>query len=323
MEGLTSAKYQKATVAVLICCLLVISIDSTLLSGNHKAMIAGRPEPYAFISQYVQSDSLNFSSDDEFITWANLNGFDGDGSYYYPFYITGLDVTGISVPSLKLSNITNTHFIFDDCIFRSYEWYGAIDLSNMSSGVFTNCFVYGAVLLNDTAYCDIVESYIYEGVYIDDTIDSVFASNWFDVGDVYVISIHITSTNVSFYDNIFLGELSLIYCTDCYIVENSFYASVHDDGITNVWDSNRYSDYNGVGVYLIPGVAGSIDSNPGILSSETPTTWFPGWTSSPLPTSGNGDFNSTIPFDFFLLGAISFEIGVVVMILLMRRKPDQ
>ena len=159
--------------------------------------------------------------------------------------------------------------------------------------------------------------------YAVDAIDVIFVKNWFDGGDVNVMSIDTISMNVSFYDNIFLGELHLWYCTYCYIIENSFYGPVNDDGINNVWDSNRYSDYVGVGAYSIPGIAGSIDSNPSILSSEPPTSWFPGWTSSPLLATLDGDFNSTLPFDLFLFGVISFEVGVVIVILFMRKKTNQ
>ncbi|MHA2210356.1 MAG: hypothetical protein ACXABV_14430 [Candidatus Thorarchaeota archaeon] len=324
-EGQSSTIYRKLVAVLIFYCLFIIAIYPVYAPRYPDEYVERtNPNPLAFTSQYNNIDSLSFGSDNEFRTWAALSGFGGDGSFDNPLYITKLNVTGLSEPSLKLSNITNTWFVFEDCIFQTHLWYGALDLTNVTKGFFSDCMVFGAVLLNSTAFSVIMHSYISDGVYIEDAFDTFVADNWFDVNaNVYVISIYFTSTNVSFYENTFLGEFYLFDCNYCNIVNNRFFNSVVDDGSINYWDSNGYADYDGFGPYIIPGSADSVDLNPYPLETDTtpipPTTTPPIGTISPTTTTA---ISGSIE-DYILIGVICFEIGVVIMIVMMRRKVTQ
>jgi hypothetical protein len=322
-EGLSTTYYRKFVVA-LIFCYIITSISTAYAPQDQHEDVEAIDSP-KFTSQYNDSGALNFSSDEDFQSWASLNSFEGDGSFNNPLYITGLNVTGLSEPSLKLSNITRTWFIFEDCIFQTHLWYAALDLRNVTKGFFTDCTVFGAVLLNGTAYSAIMHSFITDAVYVEDALDTIFADNWFDENaNVYVLSIYITTTNVSFVENTFLGELYLFDCTNCNIVYNFFLNSVADDGFANTWDSNRYVDYDGFGPYNVPGSAESIDFNPYTFETDPPTGPPPTTTSiettSPNPTPTVPSINAV---DYVLFGIICFEIGIVIMIVTMKRRHTQ
>jgi hypothetical protein len=240
--------------------------------------------PPSITSQYNSTGPLSFSSDDELGDWAILNGFEGDGSYDSPFLITGLNVTSISEPSLRLSNITDTWFFFENCIFQSHLWYETLDISNTTSSFFSRCTVYGAVILNDTEFSVISDTHISEALYVVDSPDTAIIGSWFGVNSqTYVMSIDIISTNVSFYENTFFGEFALIDCGHCSIIANSFFDSVYDDGFSNYWNANRYAEYDGSDPFIIPGSAESIDFNPESPETIPPTT-MPPFISTPTPT---------------------------------------
>ena len=276
-------------------------------------------------SQYTDISSLSFNSDGEFEAWANLNAFSGDGSYETPYYFKRLNITGVSEPSLSLTNIRDTWFIFDDCVFVIHQWFSALELVNVTKGHFTNCFIHGAVLHNHSEFNVIMRSYISGEVYAEDSLHTGFYHNSFLAdASVSVMSLSRLSTNVSFYDNNFLSDLDLYYCTECNVVNNRFFSSVSDNGYANNWDGNSYADYSGIGPYIIQGSAGSIDSNPATL--ETSTIVWPGTTTtstSGIVTSTTTSSQTDNPDDDVFLGIIGIELVVVILLIDFRRQRGQ
>ncbi|MFX1261613.1 MAG: hypothetical protein ACFFAZ_05965 [Promethearchaeota archaeon] len=314
-EGVFSKHFQRLALALVFYTLLFISAGSAYTPHDFAVDLARSDLP-AITTQYTDMGSLSFSSDEDLREWANLNGFEGDGSSQNPLFIYDLNVTGLSEPSLRLSNITRTWFIFEHCMFQTHIWYGSLELTNVTNGLFTNCAVFGQVLLNNVSFDVIMDSYFADGVYIDDTMDCALIGNWFDEDShVDVNSIYIISTNVSFYENTFLGALNLLNCTGCYVISNLFFDSIVDDGVSNTWDNNRYWNYNGIGVYIIPGIAESVDSSP--LSLETITTPLPPTFIPITPTTTTSNVDNTV--DYVLFGITCFEITVVIVIVIIRR----
>jgi hypothetical protein len=141
--------------------------------------------------------------------------------------------------------------------------------------------------------------------------DSVFYGNVFEE-DAHVIvdSMVSSSSNVSFYDNMFFGEFHLMDVTSCFVIANIFQGLVFDDGSDNYWDENDYFDYDGTGPYEVPGLAGSMDINP--IGRQ-------GTTSVPFPSPPNGGIDLTP----LLIEIIFLELVVIALILVVRRRSMQ
>jgi hypothetical protein len=320
-EGQSSTQYWKLAIVLASCYLFIISISSAFAPQDQ--FIDTEPAKIPTItSQYNSTGPLRFSSDEELKDWANMNGFEGDGSYASPLIITWLNVTSVSEPSLMLSNIRDTWFYFENCIFQSHLWYETLYISNISRGVFHLCTVYGALILNETEFSVIIGSSITEALYVVESLDTAILSSWFGANSQTHV---MRSNNVSFYENTFFGQFDIFDSGFCYIVENYFFNSVQDDGFENYWNSNRYAEYDGTGPYVIPGSAESMDFDPGINETYPPTTLPPLTTISPVETTtppGNGTFGFN-PMDLVLVAVTAFEAGVVIMIVTMRRRRTQ
>ena len=120
------------------------------------------------------------------------------------------------------------------------------------------------------------------------------------------------------------NELFGVYCApETY--ENQMYLNVfanndgpnaNDDGSGNYWNTtgfgNYWSNYNGTGVYYIPGTAGSIDYHPSEYNETVPSTTD---TSSTSPTGIGGG-----PFDPIVILVAGIGIVIVLVIVLQYRK---
>ncbi|MFW9887963.1 MAG: hypothetical protein ACFFER_07265 [Candidatus Thorarchaeota archaeon] len=317
-------RHRKLSASLFLCCIFIVSASSVYAPQSRDNKMVS-PDLASITSQYTNISSLSFNSGGEFEAWANLIAFSGDGSFETPYYFKRLNITGMLEPGLKLSNIRSTWFIFDDCIFQTHLWYNAVEIKNVTKGVFNNCVIYGAISHNNSDFNVIMRSYIFGDVYIDDSLHTGFYHNTFDVdAPVFVMSLFRTSTNVSFYDNNFLSNLELFGCTECNVVNNRFLGSVSDYGYANNWDGNSYSDYDGIGPYIIQGTAGSTDSNPAFL--ETSTITWPGTTTT--STSGLTTTTTTRSFtdnssNDVLIGIIGIELIVVILLINVRKQSGQ
>ncbi len=103
--------------------------------------------------------------------------------------------------------------------------------------------------------------------------------------------------------------------------DNTFYLNrfvdneenAHDNGDFNSWDDgislgNYWSNYNGTGTYLIPGVAGSVDNYPLVWEPVEPT-------STTTTTSVPGDTMLTI-----LLSGAGIAVVIIVIIVVLRKR---
>ncbi|MFW9802038.1 MAG: hypothetical protein ACFFFC_05270 [Candidatus Thorarchaeota archaeon] len=311
-------------VALLFCCIILFSASSVYAPQTQDNSETSTDLP-SITSQYNNIDPVSIDSDNALQAFASQFALSGDGSFETPYYFTRLNITGLSGPTLQVSNIRHTWFTFDDCMFQTDPSHIALEIFNVTKGHFANCFVSGAIYHNDSDFNVIMRSYIRGAVYIEDSLHTGLYHNTFAVDSpVFVMSFSILSTNVSFYDSNFLSELDLLDCTECYVMNNRFFTSVRDNGYANTWDGNSYVDYVGVGPYLILGTAGSIDDNPSAL--ETSTIIWPGSTTtstSGIRTTTTASSLTDNPFDDVLLGMIGIEIVVVILIVNIRKQSGQ
>ncbi|MFW9847269.1 MAG: hypothetical protein ACFFD6_11000, partial [Candidatus Thorarchaeota archaeon] len=89
-----------------------------------------------------------------------------------------------------------------------------------------------------------------------------------------------------------------------------FFGDVYDYGVDNLWESNFYYDYDGSGVYMIPGSAGSMDQDP--IGMSIPATTSTSSTSAAPVSNGN-------LIDLVLGGIIAIEMLVILVIVNARK----
>ncbi|MDH4214229.1 MAG: right-handed parallel beta-helix repeat-containing protein [Candidatus Thorarchaeota archaeon] len=148
---------------------------------------------------------------------------------------------GISISRGENCNIEENTISESKHQSRSISLYEVIDSSLYHNLVFNNTF--DGVLLRNVDYCNITYNEIHEngrvGIRVDEncTMNRFFGNVLFDNAD----------------------------------------SNALDDGLSNQWDDgisigNTWGDYNGIGVYVVPGSAGSVDHYPtGITSSSNGT----------------------------------------------------
>jgi hypothetical protein len=305
----------------------------------HGGSAAAQILPASYL--YDKIGPLNLSSDAELRNWASISGFSGVGTYESPIFITELNITSLSGTSLKLSNITDTWFTFFDCIFIAQTLYRALEIYNVSHALFESCNVNGVAFLNSSRNSLMFDTYFAEALLVNNCTDITFYTSFFDIGTVVTVGSAFYdsySLNVSFVENTFNASLRLFECHSSYILFNSFFSSVYDEGLDNYWDRNFYFDYDGVGPYLIPGIAGSVDQYPqgrSTTSIDTTTTTEAIIistpivdTSTPPPPSTPSQYNGTplVPFHLepmFYVIIIVIELGIIFIILTSRRQPIQ
>ncbi|MFW9835476.1 MAG: right-handed parallel beta-helix repeat-containing protein, partial [Candidatus Thorarchaeota archaeon] len=107
-----------------------------------------------------------------------------------------------------------------------------------------------------------------------------------------------------------------------------------DNGEDNRWDDgfigNAWQDWTGVGVYNVPGLAGSVDNHPWIFGSEPPvrplpepTTTFPTTTTPTSPTTTTGPSPGEGWFGvlgLLAISGVSAFMGVIVTLIVVKRR---
>ncbi len=116
---------------------------------------------------------------------------------------------------------------------------------------------YTGISTGDLSDCSVLRNNVtqsYYGITVYSTNSSIFSHNVLTNNTIGLL-IASTSSQNTIADNI-LGDNTK--------------ANAKDDGLSNSWDSNWYSDYIGVGAYTIPGSANSVDTSPLPLTLHLP-----------------------------------------------------
>jgi parallel beta-helix repeat protein len=119
------------------------------------------------------------------------------------------------------------------------------------------------------------------------------------------------------------------YNHDYFLIGNSLgdniLGNALDNGLNNLWDDgfigNAWLDWSGEGVYLVPGLAGSIDNHPWLFGGDPPER--PPITTT-TTTSGETSGTTTpdsIPLEIIAIGvAIPLVVVVLVVVMIKRRQ---
>jgi parallel beta-helix repeat protein len=230
--------------------------------------------------------------------------FEGEGTEDAPFIIEGLQVT-IRGYGIRIRD-TDAHFIIRDSEFegRSSGWGGtAIYISKAANGVIENCNFYN----------------MYRGVALHKSENILIQNNVIDSVRIGIRTKHSTTIQISNNEitGTNWSALYFAYSSDCTVTDNAIYENkglgifLYDSGSfnifgnylganewgnakdiagectsldTNLWDDdvslgNEWDDYEGTGVYPIPGNRDSVDRYP--IGSTPPDTTAPEWNHAP------------------------------------------
>ncbi|MHA2140303.1 MAG: right-handed parallel beta-helix repeat-containing protein [Candidatus Thorarchaeota archaeon] len=228
--------------------------------------------------------------------------FAGEGTEDDPFIIEGL-VFQVRGYGIRIRN-TDAHFIIRDCVFEAPFGKGgtAIYLSKVANGIIENSEISN---MNRGVAIHKSENIVIQGL----EIDSVRVG----IRIKHSAKIQISNNRIS---NARFVALYIAYSNDCTVIDNTIsnndgigvllydssacilygnYLASNDGGNardiigeyteagTNMWDDgvsfgNEWGDYEGTGVYLIPGNRGSVDRYP--IGSQIDTI-APEWNSEP------------------------------------------
>ncbi|MFX1261984.1 MAG: nitrous oxide reductase family maturation protein NosD [Promethearchaeota archaeon] len=230
--------------------------------------------------------------------------FEGEGTFEAPYIIEGLQIT-VRGYGIRIRD-TTSYFIIQDCEFEGTHrgWGGTgIYFSRVENGVVENC---AFTKMN-------------RGIEIQKSEYNVIQENEFNSVRTGVRIRHSSSIQVSnneIANTRWIG-LYIAYSYDCIAIDNmivnnwglgvflydsgscTFFGNYFEDNgwgnakdvsgeltasDTNLWDNgvslgNNWDDYEGTGVYLIPGDRGSIDRFP--VGSDSDTT-APEWETVPM-----------------------------------------
>ena len=183
-----------------------------------------------------------------------------------------------------------------------------------------------------TSYCYFKQNsvrYSTDGFFLHDSSNCTLVENVFSENEHYGLHIYsssdcIMTRNIA-YDNQY-GIHVDTGCTDniFYLnrIRNNLAYDGYDNGLSNRWDNgtqgNYWGSYDGNGIYLIPGSAGSIDHYPYLFATSStsmkPTSTNTNSRSTVVSTSANSINSSTTPNQ---IPGIPIEIVVVTFAVLM------
>jgi parallel beta-helix repeat protein len=241
----------------------------------------------------------------------NKYDFDGEGTEDDPFIIEGLQIS-VRGYGIRIRG-TDAHFIIRDCEFEGLSPWGstAIYISKAKNGVIENSFF----------------TTLHRGVAIHKSENIRLQNNEFNSVRIGVRIKHSTMIQISNNEITSTKWCALYfsYSFDCTVTDNTIYDNeglgimLYDSGsftlfgnylgtnewgnakditgeltvsYTNLWDDdvsvgNEWDDYEGTGVYPIPGDRGSIDRYPNGYQSDTIA---PEWSIAPADqTIESGD----------------------------------
>jgi parallel beta-helix repeat protein len=230
--------------------------------------------------------------------------FEGEGTLDDPFIIEGLQLT-VRGYGIRIRG-TTSYFIIRDCEFEGYNqgWGGtAIYFSRVENGVVENCAFTNmnrALVIHKSENIVIQENEfnsLMTGVRIKHSSSIQVSNNeiannqW--IGLYIAYSYDCIATENMIVNNKGLGVM-LYDSGSCTLFGNYFEANEWGNAAdvsgeltasdTNLWDDdvglgNDWDDYEGTGVYLIPGDRGSVDRYP--IGSSPIDTIAPVWNHAP------------------------------------------
>lgn len=212
---------------------------------------------------------------------------------------------------IELYNDENTTIARNVFQASGVRCWGSTNCSIIDNNIKGNAAVQGiGIHLSSSNNCTIKENTLFE-------LYTGFVSD-FGSSNVTIFNNHI-------HDNQWFGIELRETCEGFRIYNNSFWyndlANAIDNGILNYWDDgvsigNQWDDYNGTGVYAIPGSAGSVDHFPRADPYHTRTITIITTTTSTTP----GGTTTNDPMLLLILGISGVGAVVVVITIFIKKR---
>ncbi len=254
---------------------------------------------------YTSHDPIVINNNTDFVT----QSWPGDGSFGNPYMISGLNITTDDI-CISIHD-TDAFFFIHDCFLSTGALGKGLEFVNVSNGeVELTDFVggtYGATLeethnvtieaatfreirigisIGQSTHAYIGGSMFYCkicGIQLSYTTNTSISGNFITRCESEGIFLHVTANNSIGY-NIFTGNyIGLFLHTNAHMNQiyanyfgNNNHSNAWDDSIDNSWNTttlgNTWSDFDGTGVYMVPGGAGAIDYLPTVAENELSLT---------------------------------------------------
>ncbi|MFW9850480.1 MAG: right-handed parallel beta-helix repeat-containing protein [Candidatus Thorarchaeota archaeon] len=261
------------TVSLVIISMLLFIPGMVLIGHQNLPPEIGEPVREFVMSQYITHSSISINNDTEF----QNEGFSGSGTSEDPFIIENIFFNSTFFNAVDIVN-TRAYFIIRGCKILA-EGMG-IYLFNVSNGLIEDCIIQGNgsgiyvdnstnMIIDD---CEFLLSYI--GIEEYGSSNSTIRDSKFHHNDwgIYLESTYDTRIqSCTIYSN--LRGIQLDEETyNITVFSNSLcwngnhvggflqtHDNARDQSENNTWTSNRWSDYVGTGVYILPGGTGTQD----------------------------------------------------------------
>ena len=253
-------------------------MSGSSIPNSDTGLFVSTKFPSFLASEY--NSSIEVLSDADFVS----QEWPGSGTESSPYLISNLRFSYPDQEPIIIAN-TRAHFVVRNCVFEKqgmpplYGSVNAISIFNASNGIIRDCTISTtgvAIGVSNSSEMMILNNQVRDteqGFNLESLERSVICNNSLNSGYVGfhtdgLISCNITrNTIVETEWGIVLGE----FCVNNSISLNRIgwceeYA--HDYGSGNMWDSNSWSNWNGVGPYIISGTAGSIDESPSLFDED-------------------------------------------------------
>jgi parallel beta-helix repeat protein len=258
------------------------------------------------LDNYTIHAPILIDSNDDFVTL----GCEGNGLITSPYIIDGLNITQTGMNAAIKIQYTTAYFVVNCCLILS-EYIG-IHLDHVGNGtgfVINNTCISstgdgGGIGLSSSSGCSIISnecSNFMQGIHFNHGSNNIVFGNLINSNNYQGINIRYSDSNIITFNTIqdseqhglvFVGTASSNHVSHNIFINNSkveYYtidgertgtisSQGYDEGSNNKWyddtvqEGNRWSDYDGRGIYTIDGPANSEDLYPiEITSNESDT----------------------------------------------------
>ena len=287
-------------VSLLCIPLLPIVIPNMSSIDGVGSNIAFHPQQTSLPS-YTSHDPIVINNNTDFAT----QSWPGDGSFGNPYMISGLNITTDDI-CISIHD-TDVFFFIHDCLLstgasgRGLEFVnvsnGEVELTDFVGGTYSaylqethNVTIEAAtfrestvgISMSQSTHARIGGSRFYGqsyGIELSYTTNTSISGNFITRCETYGIFLHVTGNNSIGY-NIFTGNyIGLFLNTNAHMNQiygnyfaNNNHSNAYDEAIDNSWNKtelgNTWSDFDGTGVYLVPGDGDAIDYFPSVAENE-------------------------------------------------------
>jgi len=274
----------------IVLIVLVLSSPFVVISEGFHQRINHATESgtrSSLFSDVVYNSSVTISSDADFV----LQNWPGNGTMNQPYLISNLRFSHSEDWPIRIYN-TQSYFLIVNCTVEPSEYYPAhsdgkgILLYNITNCIVENCSINDK---NVGVYVDNSNNTIVRnnliitcdtGIFLSRLERCILSNNSIRKGNTGIQTLHLRFSNltgnqiVESHTGIGLSVDSKNNTLSMNRIGWCIETNAKDYGSNNTWDGNSWSDWEGIGPYLISGSAGSVDDQPTLFDEDVIAPMF-------------------------------------------------